>query len=242
MAGLEYDCSYPDADVHHIILDWMDNNMDLNFIRCVCIIWNLWKTRNDIIFSRGNFATTKIIKKATQDFELCMENYLGTRISQSSSQQWSPPAPQYVKINVDADFIPNNGAAGAVARDQNGNFLGCTSTTFMVTSSLLAEAMACNLGIQLGLRFNFSKIEIEGDAANVTEAVLGEVRNIPWSIRSKILKIKDVVHSFEDVKFQHVPKDVNFLAHSLCQYAMHNNVNIWWNANSPPSCISSNLN
>ncbi|XP_026410610.1 uncharacterized protein LOC113305828 [Papaver somniferum] len=180
-----------------------------------------------MIFSKGNFSVSEILKKASQDFDLCMANF--TEIC--TSQQWLPSASGYVKINADAAFIPNNGAAGVVARDHNGNFRGCASSKLIATSPLLSEAMDCNLGMQLGNRLNFHKLVIEGDGANFTAAVLGDTRDIPWSIRSEILKTKDAVNLFDDVKFQHVPKNVNFLAHSLCQYGMHNNVNSWWDEN-----------
>lgn len=99
---------------------------------------------------------------------------------------------------------------------------------------------------KLGHVFFYSKwrrlrIIIEGDATNVTDAVLGDHRDIPWSINSVVRQIKDIARKFNDVEFVSVPKCANNLAHSLCQYAMHNNVNNWWDENSPPSCILSNL-
>lgn len=82
---------------------------------------------------------------------------------------------------------------------------------------------------------------IEGDALHVTSAVLGDSRDIPWSIRSVILEIRRSVGSFASVQFQQVPKAVNHLAHLFFQYAMHENVSCRWNVVSPPECISSNL-
>ncbi|XP_026435517.1 uncharacterized protein LOC113333220 [Papaver somniferum] len=200
--------------------------------------------RNDIVFSQVTFSEDLILKNGTQDFNMCFYG-----ISQDSnvtsqdfrSPHWSPPSNPYVKINVDATFIPNNGAAGAIARDHNGMFLGCDTYTFDSTSSLLAESLACKLGMELGLRFGFKEIIIEGDAANVTSVVLGEVSQIPWSIRSTILEIRSLISSFFNVIFVSVPKKANSLAHILCQHAMHDNVNMWWNADSPPLCILSNL-
>ncbi|XP_026416632.1 uncharacterized protein LOC113312080 [Papaver somniferum] len=220
--------------------------MDNSFIMRVCIIWNLWKLRNGMVFSNEVFSVNNVLHKAYQDFKLCLDNSATDdhQINELSSSNifWSPPEPHYVKISVDAAFIPNNGAAGAVAQDHNGNFLGCATITFDATSSLLAEAIACKLGIEAGIKFGFNKVVIEGDASNVTNAILGASRDISWSIRSVILKVKDAIPSFVDIKFQRVPKNANYLAYELCQYAMHENVNNWWNANSPPLCISANLN
>lgn len=131
-----------------------------------------------------------------------------------------------MKINVDAAFVPNKGAAGAVAQDHRGNFLGCETTTFDATSSLLAESIAFNLGVSLAKNLALPRVIIEGDAKGVSTAILGDTQNIPWSIRSVVLKIRNESSSFTDIKFQHVPKSANYLAHALCQFAMHDDV-IW---------------
>lgn len=44
---------------------------------------------------------------------------------------------------------------------------------------LSAETFACKLGVELGLEHKFNKIIIEGDVANVTAAVQGDVMDIP---------------------------------------------------------------
>ncbi|XP_026452405.1 uncharacterized protein LOC113352860 [Papaver somniferum] len=141
---------------------------------------NIWIARNDIDFSQGTFSVSQILKKADCDFVLCLENFSGNYdIQDSIVQTWSPPDYPFIKINVDATFIPNKGAAGAVAQDENGRFLGCASTTFDCTSSLLEETIACRLGVEFGLNNNFSRIIIEGDATNVTAAVQGDMWDIP---------------------------------------------------------------
>ncbi|XP_026436928.1 uncharacterized protein LOC113334921 [Papaver somniferum] len=202
----------PVLNIQQLIDDWMENNTNNSFIMKMCIIWNLWKMRNDMVFSQD-----------------------------TRSHQWSPPHIPCVKINVDAAFIPNNGAAGAIARDHNGVFLGCGTCNFDSTSSLLVESLACKLGLELGKRLGLEEFIIEGDATNVTSAVLGEVSQIPWSIRSTILEVRNMASSFINVSFVSFPKNANNVAHVLCQHAMHENVNMWWNADSPPLCILSNL-
>ncbi|XP_026378146.1 uncharacterized protein LOC113272538 [Papaver somniferum] len=245
-AGLAINAQLSSGNVMHIISELMESNVDNSFIMRVCIIWNLWKLRNVMVFSNEVFSVNNVFHKAYQDFKLCLDNSAidEHQISEltSSNNLWIPPEPHYVKINVDAAFIPNNGAAGDVAQYHNGNFLECATITFDATSPLLAEKIACKLGVEAGIKFGFNKVVIEGDASNVTDAVLGASRDIPWSIRSVILKVKDAIPYFVYIKFQCVPKSANYLAHELCQYAMHENVNNWWNGSSPPPCISANLN
>ncbi|XP_026458701.1 uncharacterized protein LOC113359250 [Papaver somniferum] len=126
---------------------------------------------------------------------------------QNQGHQWVPPEESYVKINVDATFIPNKGAGGAVTQDHRA----------------------------------LPKVVIEGDAKVVSTVIFGETQDIPWSIRLVILKICNESSSFADIKFQHVPKSANYVAHGLYQFTIHDDVIFRWNVNEPPSCISSNL-
>lgn len=67
--------------------------------------------------------------------------------------------------------------------------------------------------MELGKRFCFDRIFIQGDAINVTGAVLGDIHNIPWFIHSVTLEIRDLINAFAHVKFQSVPKSTNNMAH-----------------------------
>ncbi|XP_026419822.1 uncharacterized protein LOC113315786 [Papaver somniferum] len=166
-AGLESEILVNEGSPKQIIKNWIENDSEHKFVMKVCILWNIWKSRNDIIFSHGSFSVQLILKKASQDFDLCMENLL--KNSENSSftiQTWLPPEHPFIKINVDATFIPNNGAAGVVDRDYEGRFLGCVAITFMETSPLLEESVACRLGVELGKYMNIDRIIIEGDALN----------------------------------------------------------------------------
>ncbi|XP_026410798.1 uncharacterized protein LOC113306024 [Papaver somniferum] len=242
-AGLGSDLSVRDITVMEIVRNCIEDGSTEEFVKRMCTLWNIWKTRNDILFSQGNFSISHTLKNINKYFQLCMENFKENNVIHDNIvHTWSPPNQHFIKINVDAAFIPNNGAAGAIAKDCNGRFLVCASRTFYCTSSLLAETIACRLGLELGLRHNFPKFIIEGDASNVIVVVLGESRDIPWSISSEVLRIKDYAGLFDDIKFEHVRKSANHLAHKLCQHVFHDNVNNWWNANYPPLCISANLN
>ncbi|XP_026432279.1 uncharacterized protein LOC113329640 [Papaver somniferum] len=192
-AGFGFEIIY-EGNSYQIIKNWIENDMENKFVMKVCILWNIWKSRKDITFSQGTFSVQLILKKASHDFDLCMENL--------------PKS--------------NGNSTGAVARDVNGRFLGCAFITFMETSPLLAKSVACRLGMELGKDLNYDKVIIEGDALNITTAVNGDVQEIPWSIRSEIFKIKDLASLFTVVNFQHVRKSANSMAHDPCQFAFHN--------------------
>lgn len=53
----------------HIIQNWLlhpDQGIIMNF--AACIMWNIWKTRNDLIFNYIHASTYQCIQKALQDF------------------------------------------------------------------------------------------------------------------------------------------------------------------------------
>ncbi|XP_026416817.1 uncharacterized protein LOC113312272 [Papaver somniferum] len=116
-------------------------------------------------------------------------------------QQWIPPDDNYVKINTDAALIRNKGTTGAVAQDHRGVFLGRETITFDATSSIMDEAIVCRLGITLAKILSVDNVIFEGDAKNVTTAILGDSRDIPWNICSVIPEIKHEASSFDDAKF-----------------------------------------
>jgi ribonuclease HI len=69
--------------------------------------------------------------------------------------KWEKPLARQVKVNVDGSFSQAShvGAAGAVMRDYNENFMAA-STVYLpnITSANVAEAMAMKEGLALASR------------------------------------------------------------------------------------------
>ncbi|XP_026430297.1 uncharacterized protein LOC113326835 [Papaver somniferum] len=160
---------------------------------------------------------------------------------QNNVASWESPPNCVIKINVDAAFNNGDAAAMVVARDSFGNHLGSGVICFNTISSTVAEAKDYGLGIHLAKRLQFSKIIVEGDASDIPKSIKGSTNEIPWSIRSTILSIRDHIKDFSEISFTSVPRDVNSLAHDLAQSAVPNNVNRWWSYDEPPNCIMQHL-
>ncbi|XP_026459709.1 uncharacterized protein LOC113360415 [Papaver somniferum] len=162
--------------------------------------------RNDIILSNASFSSSLILPKYAYDFSLSTSNQVVLQEPHIDGPQshWIPPEKSYIKINIDAEFNPNQGVVGAIAQDHMSIFLGCETITFDETSPLMAESFAYGLGVSMARRLSLSRVIIEGDAKNVTTTVLGD--SIPWSIRLVILDICSKAISFENIKFQIIQK------------------------------------
>lgn len=162
-------------------------------------------------------------------------------VKQTNKTAWESPPTSVIKVNMDAAFNNGNAAATVVAIDSFGHHLGSASICFNRISSTVAEARAYGLGLQLAGRLQVPRIIVEGDATEIPKAITGNTDEIPWSIRSIILSIRDRVKNFSEFKFTPVSRDVNSIAHDLVQYAISNNVNRWWVHNEPPNCIMQHL-
>ncbi|XP_026456362.1 uncharacterized protein LOC113357233 [Papaver somniferum] len=219
------------SSLRQIIQHWLsypDQGIMLNLGSC--ILWNIWKMRNDLVCNNSQPSTSQCIQKALQDFKLFdLQNALNLcsniAIDENNAILWEAPPNCVIKINVDAAFNNGDAAADAIARDSFGNHLGSGSICFNTVSSTVAEEKAYGLGMQLAKRLQVSKIVVEWDASDIPKAIKGSTNEIPWSIRSTILSIRDHIKDFSEISFTSVPRDVNAIAHDLAQSAISNNVN-----------------
>jgi hypothetical protein len=93
--------------------------------------------------------------------------------------RWSKPKPRHVKLNVDASFFEDRhaGAAGAVLRDFQGNFLAA-SCVFLphVTTPLMAKAIAMREGLKLANVRSYTRVQAESHSTKVIDACKGVER------------------------------------------------------------------
>ncbi|KAI3949405.1 hypothetical protein MKW92_016224 [Papaver armeniacum] len=232
-----------------IIQHWLeqeDQGIMLNLGSC--IVWNIWKMRNDRVFKNIQTSVPQCIQKALQDFNVfdlhhALNFCSSVPITQQNVTNWEPPPMFYIKINVDSSYNNGRGAAAVIARDSSGIYLGSGAFCFDAFSSTVAESKAYGLGIQLARRLQVAKIIVEGDAEEIPKDIIGNSNDIPWSIRSTILSIQDRVKDFSEVSFKVVPRDANSIAHDLVKFAISNFINRWWvHHDDLPYCIMKSLN
>ncbi|XP_026377884.1 uncharacterized protein LOC113272225 [Papaver somniferum] len=211
-----------------------------------CLMWNIWKIRNDLVFNNNHTAVGICIHKALEDFE-CLDlhhalNYCSEiQVNQNNFAAWELQSSTFVKTNVDATYNNGKGAVAAVAVDFFGNHLGCGAICFDTFSAAMAEAKAYGFGIQLARRLQLPRVIVEVDASEIPKAVTGNTNEIPWSIRSTVLSIRDRIKDFSEIKFVVIPRDANSITHDLIQYAISNYINKWWYHDESPNFIMQRL-
>ncbi|XP_026378797.1 uncharacterized protein LOC113273263 [Papaver somniferum] len=211
-----------------------------------CLLWNIWKVRNDLVFNNNHVSVVSCIHKALEDFKVFDLHHALNYCSQilvnpNIIAVWELPPPLFMKINVDAAYNNGKGVVAAVAVDSFGNHLGCGALCFNTFSATVAEAKAYVFGIQLAKRLQLSRLIVEGDASEIPKAVTGNTNEIPWSLRSTVLSILDRIKDFSEIRFVAIPRDANSIAHDLVQYAISNFINKWWYHDEPPNCIMQRL-
>ncbi|XP_026378173.1 uncharacterized protein LOC113272574 [Papaver somniferum] len=230
-----------------IINHWMaypDQAIMLNLGSC--LMWNIWKVRNELVFNNNHVNVSTCIHKTLEDFRVfdlhhALNYCSGIPVTQNDIAVWELPPPSFVKINVDATYNDGKGAVATIALDDFGNHMGSGAICFDTFSSTVAEAKAYCFGIQLAKRLQLSRIIMEGDAYEIPKAVTRNTNEISWSLRSTVLSIRDRIKDFSEIRFAAILRDANSIAYDLVQYAISNFINRWWYHDEPLNCIMQRL-
>ncbi|OMO65001.1 reverse transcriptase [Corchorus capsularis] len=118
-------------------------------------------------------------------------------------------------VYFDGDSNLSGQGIGAVLVSPEEYYYPATARLKFPTTNNVAEYEACVLGIQLALERKVKRVEIYGDSALVIYQMKGE-----WQARdSKLVLYKDhvseMIKSFEEVTFHHLPSEDNQMADVL---------------------------
>lgn len=177
-----------------------------------------------MVFEKAPISIPSILKVAlywfnlyyNADPQLFLLQQDSSPFHQLEEPTWSPPPANHIKINVDAAVSDNNSFAAAVARNNQGGFVGAGTNDFNTTNPLVGETHGFLLAIQLANRLKAHNVIIEG-----------EINTIPWRIAHLIDEINSKVASINSVEFQFVKRRVNNVAHNLAKFAIQHNVRDW---------------
>lgn len=100
------------------------------FKRLVVTLWAVWLARRKSVHEdifQASMATNVFIKSYMEELAV-LEQPRKVKIPKPiRRKEWLAPIQEHVKINVDAAVTASYGSAGAVARDQDGKFLGAST-------------------------------------------------------------------------------------------------------------------
>ncbi|XP_059664201.1 uncharacterized protein LOC132309972 [Cornus florida] len=156
----------------------MERSSLMSLVSFCC--WFLWKARNRLVFESALWHPSFVASKAVQSFweffniqKCCLNVHLTPKPS-VSPLSWSPPPFGKIKCNVDASFFHSTGFGGGGATFQNSDGLVLKAVVFkqfLVSSPLVAEALAFRLAVMWARAFDFQHVWFESDAQTLVEAL-----------------------------------------------------------------------
>lgn len=213
------------------------------------ILWSIWKSRNDWVFNRKEVSAETTYHLALRYFEEfntlpCSEDSVPVEALEPNPSSilstWTLPVRGIIKINVDGAFKGCQGAAGAIARDHRGTFLGCMTKYIEFSSALLSEAIGFELGLQLAERLHLQHASIEGDSATVV-SYISSAHMTDWRIQQEIRSCKYLLSRNTGFNVVYIPRNCNTVAHDLASFALDHEVSEYWGGGTPPAHILDSL-
>ncbi|XP_048493143.1 uncharacterized protein LOC125493698 [Beta vulgaris subsp. vulgaris] len=209
--------------------DWLEfwnawQDVDEKWLRELCYIaYYAWHRRNKVVFEgRGhpNDQLLEFARSASKDYNSYAKKIYGgpSGAGKKFTKTWQPPPPGCVKINADASCSDDGWVGlGVVARDEKGDVLFAATRRVRAWWPIeVAEGKGLCLAIKLARNHGFKDVIFETDCLTIfnrlsrcalffsdLDTVLEEA--LFWS------------RDFYSVKWSHVLRDGNFVAHHLAR-------------------------
>lgn len=141
-----------------------------------CLLWAIWKSRNNIVFDRRRFNIEAILKEAAYWFNMETSNVEDSTIPteddflDAQSDQWNPP-PTQIKIIFDGTAGPKGFECGWIARDSLSSFCGCQTISLTYSYAAEAEAHDVQIALDLAEQKDYKDIILEGDSLIVINSL-----------------------------------------------------------------------
>jgi ribonuclease HI len=214
------------------MFDLMESLPHDQFTRVAVTLWAIWTARRKAIHEdifQSPLSTFGFINSFLSELQSLAKpspHVVKPRVQAQGqtrlrrTQAWIPPPSGMAKINVDAAIsrAGDKGAAGAICRDSNGNYLG--SSVLIIkgfTDPASLEAIACREALALAEDLALQRVYIASDCKNVVEVLregtMGKYSSITREIAARSSSLQDCI-------FAHEGRSSNYEAHNLAKYSV----------------------
>ena len=190
------------------------------------MMWTLWHRRNRIRTSTVDFPLAQFVPTVTQALEVFQQansnDVVQSRGPTRPRIRWSPSAEGEIKVNFDGAQFSDMGKAGlgVVIRNSRGQALASLSEqTSLPFSPDITEALAAARAISFARGLGFTSFTLEGDSTNIIKSLKSEEASL--STFGHILNSAKSMMADGNIKFSHVGRMGNMVAHNLAQHARH---------------------
>ncbi|XP_021621517.1 uncharacterized protein LOC110621552 [Manihot esculenta] len=193
----------------------------------IFLLWQIWKSRNAIIFQNNHQEVQNIVMITLnhyEDFSItlkeCDVHFSPHFGSNNMSIHWSPSPPNIFKVNFDivVDHNRPKGSSAILARDSSGKPWFCHCKIFEnISDPLILEYLACREALLIAHNHNLEDTMVEGDSLMVIQTTTDHI--ISLIIQVLIKDIQELYKLFRLISFLHI--DGNKTTYSLTFKAKH---------------------
>ncbi|XP_043700203.1 uncharacterized protein LOC122650905 [Telopea speciosissima] len=215
--------------------DKVASKVIISFASFLCS--NLWLSRNDLTFNGKNSSPQEVIQQAERSFlefkegvtkSSVQSNQSPTPAQSSTPTSWTPPAPQLVKMNVDATLNKGKGGIGLVVRNSTGIPSLAVSYPMVFSSPLRSEALAIRVGLLEGISEGLDFLMVESNCKELISLVFGSQSTTPPEVYTILQDIRELRGYFRECTFHHVSRENNSMADSLARRTISLACRISW--------------
>ncbi|XP_026458848.1 uncharacterized protein LOC113359426 [Papaver somniferum] len=141
-----------------IIAGWLSEKGNYDgFKMASCMMWALWKHRNEKVFNNKEQSIQSIIKEAQFWFNYTSpilpeeEKHHQSANTKKLANKWTPPETNWTKLNTSAAFKDFQGGWAVVDRNAEFSFIGCGTMALKVLSPIEAETRAVLLAAEFAM-------------------------------------------------------------------------------------------
>ena len=150
---------------------------------------------------------------------------------------WSPPYPNWIKINSDAELNSSTTTLAIVARDHRGDVVKVWSKRVKVCLPIQAEASVVLQVVELAIKEQWNLICFEGDTKASFDPLSSPDLPSNWAINIIINDIRNLARSFSCCNFVWVKRSCNEAAYATAKFALLSSPFLYFNKGNLPEVI-----
>jgi len=193
-------------------------------VRVGVVLWAIWYARRKAIHEnefQSPLSTHKFVDNFITELDQGKPRAVPPTCIRQRRPAWIAPPAGVVKINVDAAISKNDltASAAAIARDDNGHFLGASALVIRgISDPEVMESIACKEGMSLALDLQVVNFRLASDNQNVVKNICQGSHGVYGQI---VQEIKERRSSFASVEIVHERRESNIDAHNIARSALY---------------------
>ncbi|CAA7017075.1 unnamed protein product [Microthlaspi erraticum] len=190
------------------------------------VYWNLWTSRNQLLFENKKYTEQEVATKATRDarlWHLAQEEKARPRVNHlTSKSRMVPLIPSALSCFVAAawDMMSDTCGLGWTLRDESGCYLHQNSTSrSCVGSALAVETLAMKAALMEALSSGIRVLNCFSDSKNLITLLTANGNSV--ELQGILHDIRVLSSSFISIFFNFVPRLENVVADSIAKSALY---------------------